>query len=67
MSTAAITRDDQITIPANIRKSLGIAAGDRIHFVLDESGRVVFLKATQKVIPLKDIIAGLISWSVSRL
>ena len=56
MSTATVTSKGQITIPIDIRVSLGIEAGDRINFMMDESGRVVFLPATNNVTSLKGII-----------
>lgn len=33
MTTATITSKGQITIPANVRQSLNVAAGDRVEFV----------------------------------
>lgn len=57
MSTATVTSKGQITIPIDIRAGLGIETGDRINFMMDESGRVVFLPATKSVTSLKGIIA----------
>lgn len=55
MSTATVTSKGQITIPVDIRVNLGIEAGDRINFIL-ENGRVVFLPATKSVTELKGIV-----------
>jgi AbrB family looped-hinge helix DNA binding protein len=33
MTTATLTSKGQITIPAEVREALGVAAGDRIEFV----------------------------------
>lgn len=58
MSIATVTSKGQITIPVDVRASLGLEAGDRINFVLDnELGRVVFMPATKKITSLKGIIA----------
>ena len=49
MSTATVTSKGQITIPIDIRTGLGIETGDRINFMMDESGWVVFLPATKSI------------------
>ena len=56
MSTATITSKGQITIPVQIRSSLGLQPGDKISFLMEESGRVVFLPATKDVTTLKGIV-----------
>ena len=45
MRTSAVTRKGQVTIPAPIRKRLGLRQGDRVAFV-DEDDRIV-LKPVQ--------------------
>lgn len=57
MSTATVTSKGQITIPVDIRTGLGLEAGDRINFLMDESGQVIFLPATKSVKSIKGIIA----------
>lgn len=58
MSTATVTSKGQVTIPIDIRVGLGIKAGDRVDFVMDEDlGQVVFLPATKSLVSLKGIIA----------
>jgi antitoxin PrlF len=37
---AKITSKGQITVPAGIREKLGVKAGDRLHFRLNESGKL---------------------------
>jgi antitoxin PrlF len=37
---ATITTKGQITVPAEIRKKLGVKAGDRLHFRLSDSGKL---------------------------
>jgi antitoxin PrlF len=53
MSTATVTSKGQITIPANVRQSLKVEAGDRIEFVEVNPGRFEFFAATRSVKELK--------------
>ena len=53
MTTATVTSKGQITIPANVRRALKVAAGDRVEFVEVEPGRFEFLAATRSVKALK--------------
>ena len=39
-----ITTQGQVTIPAHIRKSLGLNPGDRVNFIKNERGEVVLQK-----------------------
>ena len=39
MTTATLTSKGQITIPAAVRKSLGVETGDRVEFVEVAPGR----------------------------
>ena len=57
MSAATITSKGQITIPKDIRALLDLHSGDKINFIVEESGEVRFLPATQDVGSLKGIIA----------
>ena len=57
MSAATITSKGQITIPKDIRALLDLHSGDKINFIVEESGEVRFLPATQDVNTLKGIIA----------
>lgn len=56
MVTATITSKGQITIPKEIRKSLNLHVGDKINFIMEESGKVCILPATQDITSLKGII-----------
>ena len=38
MSTATVTTKGQITIPADVRRRLGLESGDRVEFVEMEGG-----------------------------
>jgi len=53
MTTATITSKGQITIPANVRQSLNVAAGDRVEFVQLEPGQYLFIAANRSVTELK--------------
>jgi AbrB family looped-hinge helix DNA binding protein len=57
MSAATITSKGQITIPKDIRVLLDLQSGDKINFIVEESGEVRFLPATQEISTLKGIIA----------
>ena len=41
MPSSKVTTKGQVTIPKEIRDHLHVRAGDRLDFVVDESGRVV--------------------------
>ena len=56
MPSATITSKGQITIPAEVRESLGVGFGDRIDFVEVEKGRFVILPATCSVQEPKGIV-----------
>lgn len=56
MPAATITSKGQITIPAAVRASLGIEAGDRVEFIQVEPGRFELIAATQPVTALKGMI-----------
>ena len=53
MTTATITSKGQITIPANVRQSLNVDAGDRVEFVQVEIGQYLFVAANHSVTELK--------------
>ena len=53
MTTATLTSKGQITIPAEIRKALGVDSGDRVEFVAIAPGRYEFIAATKSVTELK--------------
>ncbi len=53
MPTATLTSKGQITIPADVRRSLNVQAGDRVEFVQVEPGRFEVIAATRSVGELK--------------
>ncbi|WP_290906082.1 AbrB/MazE/SpoVT family DNA-binding domain-containing protein [Aquabacterium sp.] len=64
MTTATVTSKGQITIPANVRQSLHVDAGDRVEFVELEPGQFLFMAANRSVTELKGMF-GKPSKSVS--
>lgn len=54
--TATITSTGQITIPAQVRASLGVAAGDRVEFVELGKGQFAIMASTHSVQDLKGLI-----------
>ncbi len=55
MSSATLTTKGQITIPADVRRSLGVQAGDRVEFVQVDAGRFELVAATRSVRELKGL------------
>ncbi len=48
MQTSTLTTKGQVTIPASVRKSLGIRQGDRVGFIMEED-RVVLLPIVRDI------------------
>lgn len=46
MDTSTVTQKGQVTIPAGIRRTLGLRTGDRVAFVQEADG--VFVKAVEQ-------------------
>lgn len=49
----------QITIPAGVRKDLGLKAGDRILFIKGENGQYTFKAKTGSIMAMR----GILKWS----
>ncbi|VVO23687.1 AbrB/MazE/SpoVT family DNA-binding domain-containing protein [Pseudomonas fluorescens] len=56
MATATLTSKGQITIPAQVRASLGLDTGDRIEFVAMGDGKFAIVAVTHSVRDLKGLI-----------
>lgn len=56
MPTTTMTTKGQTTIPKEIRKHLHLNPGDRLEFIIDETGRVMLLPATVEITELKGIL-----------
>lgn len=55
MTAATVTSKGQITIPAEVRQSLGVGAGDRVEFVEVAAGRFEVVAVTRSVTELKGL------------
>jgi len=49
MTLATLTNKGQVTIPKAIRESLGLHSGDKLEFVLVETGKAYIRPITKKV------------------
>lgn len=49
MVAAAVTSKHQITIPAPVRRRLGLRRGDRIAFIPDQHGNFTLSKSSEKI------------------
>ena len=56
MATTTVSTKGQITIPAQVRASLGLRPGDRVDFVEIENGQFAIVAVTQSVKRLKGMI-----------
>ena len=56
MATATVSSKGQITIPAQVRASLGLRPGDKVDFVEIEKRQFAIVAVTQSVKRLKGII-----------
>ena len=56
MSVSTITSKGQTTIPKEIREYLNLHPGDKIDFIIDESGQVIVETATLDIRELKGIL-----------
>lgn len=56
MHEATITSKGQVTIPADIRKALGLAAGERVVFTRLDDGTTVMRAKIRSVIDLKGML-----------
>ena len=56
MSLSTLTQKGQTTIPQDIRVYLGVHAGDKLEFFIDQDGRVVLIPLTEKVTALKGMM-----------
>ena len=56
MSSSTVTSKGQVTIPKNIRDTLGLAAGHRVTFVLREDGVVEMVPESVDLMSLCGIL-----------
>jgi AbrB family looped-hinge helix DNA binding protein len=58
MTAATVTSKGQITIPAEVRQSLGVGVGDRVEFVEVAAGRFEVVAVTRSVTELKGMFGA---------
>jgi len=56
MSEATVTSKGQITIPADIRKALGLKTGERVVFTHMDDGTTVMRSKTRSILELKGML-----------
>lgn len=56
MTTSTMTTKGQVTIPLDVRRRLGLSAGDRVEFVEIESGTFAIKPAIDDVRSLKGLL-----------
>jgi AbrB family looped-hinge helix DNA binding protein len=56
MSEATMTSKGQITIPAEIRRALGLAAGERVVFTQLDDGTTIMRAKTRSLLELKGLL-----------
>jgi len=56
MSEATMTSKGQITIPADIRKALGLTAGEKVVFTRLEDGTMLMRAKTRSILELKGML-----------
>jgi antitoxin PrlF len=56
MSEATITSKGQITIPADIRKAMGVTSGERVVFTQLGDGTTVMRAKTRSILELKGLL-----------
>jgi AbrB family looped-hinge helix DNA binding protein len=59
MASAAVTSKGQITIPAEVRKKLGLKPGDQVTFIEGEHGEFILRPKTGSIKDLK----GMWKWT----
>lgn len=58
MPAATVTSKGQVTVPAEVRKALGLQSGSRVNFVRTDSGAYELVPETRSVASLKGAIAS---------
>lgn len=56
MSEATVTTKGQITIPADIRKALGLDAGERVVFTQLDDGVTIMRAKSRSILELKGLL-----------
>jgi AbrB family looped-hinge helix DNA binding protein len=56
MATATLTSKGQITLPRDVRASLGVAAGDGLDFIQMDDGNYAIVPAAYSIQSLKGVL-----------
>jgi len=56
MSEATVTSKGQVTIPAEIRRAMGLVAGERVIFTQLDDGTIVFRAKRRSIVELKGLL-----------
>lgn len=56
MASATVTSKGQVTIPKSVRKTLGVEAGDRLDFIVEDRSRVLVRAANRDLGSLKGLL-----------
>ena len=65
MVLTTLTNKGQVTIPKNVRESLGLNTGDKIEFIIDKNGEVRIKPVTKKVDDVFGILHKQDRWPVA--
>jgi len=65
MVLTTLTNKGQVTIPKNVRESLGLNTGDKIEFIIDKNGEVRIKPVTKKVDDVFGILDKHDRWPVA--
>ena len=58
MSEATLTSKGQVTIPVEVRKAMGLSAGERVVFTQLDDGTTVMRAKTRSIIELEGLLKG---------
>ena len=56
MATATITSKGQVTLPREVRASLGVVAGDRLDFIRMDDGNYAIVPASHSIRSLRGVL-----------
>ena len=56
MSEAILTSQGRVTIPADLRKALGLSAGERVVFTRLDDGTTLMRSKTRSILELKGLL-----------
>ena len=56
MSEARLTSKGQITIPAEVRKAMGLGTGERVVFTVLDDGTTVMRNKTRSIVDLRGML-----------